>query len=57
MRVLFLYGSREEHKPKLLIKPLHQATSNRMEIRKLGFFPLHFPKLKLYIVLKLNLII
>ena len=57
MRVLFLYDSREGHKPKSLIKPLHQATSNRMEIRKLGFFPLHFPKLKLYIVLKLNLII
>ena len=57
MGALFLYGSREGHKPQSLIKPLHQATSNRMERGQLGLFPSHFPKLKLYIVLKLNLII
>ena len=57
MRALILYGSREGHKPQSLIKPLHQATSNRMERGQLGLFPSHFPKLKLYIVLKLNLII
>ena len=45
MRALFLYGSREGHKPQSLIKPLHQATSNRMERGQLGL--LHFPKLKL----------
>ena len=57
MRALFLYGSREGHKPQWLVKPLHQATSNRMERGQLGLFPLHFAKLKLYIALKLNLII
>ena len=57
MRALFLYGSREGRKLQSLIKPLHQATSNRIERGQLGFFPLHFLKLKLYIVLKLNLII
>ena len=55
-RALF-YGSREGHKPQSLIKPLPQATSNRMERGQLGLFPLHFPKIKLYIVLKLSLII
>ena len=57
MRALFLYGSREGHKPQSLIKPLHQATSNRIERGQLGLFPLHFPKLKFCIVLILNLII
>ena len=31
MRALFLYDSREGNKPQSFIKPLHQATSNRME--------------------------
>ena len=57
MTALFLYGSKEGHKPQSLIKPLHQATSNRMERGQLCLYPLHFPKLKLYIVSKLNLII
>ena len=57
MRALFLYGSREGHKPQSLIKPLHQATSNRIERGQLGLFPLNFPKLKFCIVLILNLII
>ena len=57
MRALFLYGSREGHKPQSLIKPPHQATSNRIERGQLGLFPLNFPKLKFCIVLILNLII
>ena len=57
MRTLFLYGSREGHKPQSLIKPPHQATSNRIERGQLGLFPLNFPKLKFCIVLILNLII